>query len=260
MKERPILFSAPMVRALLAGTKTQTRRAVNPQPPSVEAVRGKAGIGFSMLSPRSGDGHWRVSGPVWAVRDLMGAEPQWRCPYGAAGERLWVRETWCSAYARGAWGTIFAADQSFVLGKRQHEKGPHFNAADRPPLQWHPSIFMPRWASRLMLEVTDVRVQRVQDITEEDAIAEGCAPQVYPGSWSVMRKDGSAYDCFVEPENPSHFAAVVYQPPRSWSTAREVFMRLWDSINGKRPGCAWSDNPWVWCVSFKRIDAQGGAR
>lgn len=213
LSERPILFSGPMVRALLAGAKTQTRRAMKAQPSE------RAGLYADRYNHSTQWGFWLPDGRMLRPETFA-------CPYGDVGARLWVRETWCSAYGRGAWGTIFAADDAFVQGKRQHEKGPHFNADDRPPLRWRPSIFMPRWASRIALEVTEVRVQRVQDISEEDARAEGTE------------------HLFCGVPKYSHPGCCGHRP---------AFRKLWDSINGKRPGCTWADNPWLWCVSFRRV-------
>ena len=90
--ERPVLFNGAMVRAILSGAKTQTRRVMHPAPPSIEAVRAKSGSDFSIFTDQSTPGLYRVAGPVWAVRELMGSEPRWRCPHGEAGDRLWVRE------------------------------------------------------------------------------------------------------------------------------------------------------------------------
>ena len=255
MKERPILFSGPMVRSLLAGTKTQTRR--------VAVLRGADG--------RQDDhGCWR-----FCDVDSKGGEFVWQhstdikriitegCPYGFAGDRLWVRETWCSAYARGAWGTIFAADDAFVQGKRQHEKGPHFNACDRPPLTWRPSIFMPHWASRLTLEVTEVRVQRVQDISEEDAQAEGVEPVMHTEMWLCVTDDGRSFEMFVEPDGATRkddrIEFVKHRPASVLMSARDAYRRLWGDINGWEGPKSWDANPFVWCVSFKRLDTDGGA-
>lgn len=217
MKERPILFSAPMVRALLAGTKTQTRRAIKPQPPSIEAVKAKAGIGYGWIAATQRIAHWRVSGPVWAVRDLMGQEPQLRCRYGLPGDRLWVREAW--------------AVHAILDGRPPRDiDAPVTYAADgpMPPLigKLRPSMFMTRWASRITLEVTEVRVERLQDISEADAIAEGIVAQ-HGGGWGLP-----AGEHF-------HFS----DPPISyWS--------LWEAING--PGSV-EANPWVWAVSFRKV-------
>lgn len=163
MTERPILFSAPMVRALLAGTKTQTRRVATPR---------------RSIEPMTDE-----------------------CPYGQPGDRLWVRETW-SAHSAG--GFMYAAswDAHALIG---HPK-------------WRPSIHMPRAASRITLEVTGVRVERLQEITRGDAMAEGCPfPNMAAG-----------------------------HDPREW------YAKLWNDING--PG-SWDANPWVWAITFRRVDS-----
>lgn len=194
--ERPILFSGPMVRAILSGKKTQTRR-----------------VDRGALA----------------------------CPCGVPGDRLWVRENWASGYAMGCSGTLFAADGSFVQGKRGHEKGPHYNADDLPPgMLWRPSIHMPRWASRITLEITLVRVERLQSISDDDACAEGTPCEFCGRTYDGLSEEDCA--CF-------HSKA-----------ARSSFSVLWDSINGKRPGCSWADNPWVWVISFERIESEASVR
>lgn len=212
-RELPILFSGPMVRAILDGRKTVTRRLVSPRPPAVPDVVRISGSDYGIFSDsRALPSEFRVSGPVWAVRQLMGREPEWKCPYGAAGTRLWVRETW------GLWDT-------------QPSDGPErarvfYRATDgdRHELRhqlWRPSIFMPRWASRLTLEVVGVHIERLQEITEEGALAEGVE--------SITLED--------------------VPRPAAWS-CRHDFSRLWDAINGKR--APWEENPFVWVVDFRR--------
>ena len=202
MKERPILFSGPMVRAILDGSKSQTRRVMKPQP---EWVNENAGCGIAtgggiMPSPRNDWLHWRGS-------RLFRPEP--RCPYGLPGDRLWVRETWRVSSAHDSLppksipvgdGIEYAADKTpdYLLGKSR------------------PSIHMPRWASRILLEITDVHVERVQDISDRDARDEG-AEQI-----------GDCEGAYVA-----------------------GFRRLWESINGPD---SWSANPWVWVVEFRRIE------
>lgn len=202
MKERPILFSAPMMRAILAGKKTQTRRVVKPQPPGLWMKPETAVItdhhgcwAFSRIAPNG-----------MAVAWPRGANSI-RCPYGVPGDRLWVRETWFPETPNRA---IYRADGEFEDGYA----GPG----------WRPSIHMPRWASRIILEVTDVRVERVQAITEEDAKAEG-----------------------VPPERAARIGA-------DHGTLQHTlaFAVLWDSINAPR-GFGWATNPWVWCLTFKRV-------
>ncbi|MBS0229488.1 MAG: hypothetical protein JSS23_12460 [Proteobacteria bacterium] len=224
MKERPILFSGAMVRAILEGRKTQTRRLFM-VPGCVKGTR------YAITSPseeilRFDDGSFHYL----STAALSGPYP---CPYGQPGDRLWVRETWCSpekwlvGYAAdgqcGAWmgdgngGQTFTP-HGYILeapGYRDSFKTPsHTWGIARYGARWRPSIHMPRWACRLVLEVTDVRVQRLQDITEHDATAEGFSP--------ITR------DC-----------------------KRPKFMALWDSINAKR--APWSANPFVWAITFRRL-------
>lgn len=230
VRERGILFSAPMVRAILEGRKTQTRRIVKPQPPTIEAVKAKAGDGFDIFTRRHGSGVFRVAGPVWAVRELMGREPDWRCPYGVPGDRLWVRETWCEADRRHR--DRIHIPQAFYRadtlpdrdGDGERCRQDYIRAGY--PYQWRPSIFMPRWASRITLEVTEVRVQRLQDISEEDAKAEGVTLEPQPG-----RLNG-------KPATMHPFSH------------RQAYVWLWDAINGYG---SWASNPWVFVVSFKKM-------
>lgn len=203
MTERPILFSAPMVRAILAGTKGQTRRVVKPQPDQ-RCTRAFLGL----------DGVWRFSYPT--ARCPV-SESTWdvRCPYGAPGERLWVRETW----AKNADQLSETRMNTSLMYRADGERRAVDNGTEKP---WRPSIHMSRWASRITLEVTDVRVERLQDISEADAKAEGVAPA----------------------DEPNELRWQHYVP---YAIA---YRKLWDSING--PG-SWEANPFVWCVSFKRV-------
>ena len=180
MTARPILFSGPMVRALLAGTKTQTRRVAKPQP--------------FWVNP--GDGQ---------------PNPMPKCPYGVPGDTLWLRETW------------FQSEDSSMVHYRADNDDPYVT-------RWRPSIHMPRWASRITLEVTGVRVERLCAISEADAAAEGVT-QCGDGGWHAedTGRDGSS-PC--------------------WDTASGSYRLLWESING--PG-SWAANPWVWVVSFRRV-------
>lgn len=211
MRERPILFSAPMVCALLDGRKTQTRRVVRPQPERVtEHMQGRVRVpeGWSWKDLYVSD---ESPSPFAANMDHY-------CPYGAPGDRLWVRETWFpDPPIDGSWdGDIQWNGCGRPIGgvPEAYRSPAHcIYAATRPgvELAWRPSIHMPRWASRITLEVTDVRVERLQDLSDDDAIAEGVPPDHGPG-----------------------------------------FADLWDDLNGKR--APWSSNPWVWCVSFLRVD------
>ena len=201
MTEKPILFSGPMVRAILAGTKTQTRRVVSP------SLRGRSAALDSVLVGG-------LAGMPAALADATLAAAVRLCPYDA--DRLWVRETWAMHHA---WDTKppGQAAQSKRLWYRADTAEHIIDGRGR----WRPSIYMPRWASRLTLPVESIRVERLQDITEADAIAEG------------VGELGRVTD------------------------ARGAFVALWESINGKRPGCSWADDPWVWVVSFPREVPRG---
>lgn len=190
MKERPILFSAPMVQALLDGSKTQTRRIIkggDKWPAS--AVRA------TLLESRG------TAMAVDVKRCTYG--PEIKIPYGQPGDRLWVRETWLKT---NPWG------DHHTYGYRASD------AAEFPDAVWKPSIHMPRVASRINLEVTGVRVERLQDISEADAIAEGA-------EWGACGA----------PQEGSYKAG---------------YAQLWESIND--PG-SWDANPWVWVVEFKKV-------
>ena len=205
MKERPILFSAPMVRALRAGTKTQTRRVVN-------------------------DRHIDAAPPACFFQWLRE-----RCPYGQTGDRLWVRETWQhSNFPLGPYD-----ESCTVFYRADYMDDPHGPDGEKSPegryRNWEPSIHMFRSASRILLEVTAVRVERLQDISAADAVAEGIA------------RDGDGYERFhVDPDAP-----VGQSFTRNPVLA---YRGLWESINGVG---AWDKNPWVWVIEFKRVE--GGA-
>lgn len=220
MKERPILFSAPMVRALLDGTKTQTRRALKPQPP--------ADAPLIMV----GEYAWS---PLFFLK----------CPFGEPGDRLWVREAFAPYRMRGTGVPSGIADADYACLKdgTQVWRSPpavfpclsEYAPGAFDVVRWRPPIHMPRWASRITLEITDVRVQRLHDISEMDAIAEGVedvSPD--PERWSRWR------DYFPEREAPKG----------AFSAARLSFLSLWESINSTKSVAA---NPWVWALTFKRV-------
>ena len=194
-----MIFSAPMIKALLAGTKTQTRRIVKPQPsPSSDT----AFVGA--------DGIWRFSHPT--LRGPVSHEADdVRCRFGVVGDHLWVREGWGIA---GDW----PHDPGYVA-YRAECKG-NFDSVGNLIPRWRSPMMMPRRHSRVTLEISDVLVQRLQDITSADAIAEGCAAV-------------SLHDLDCESPDPRH-----------------EYRRIWESING--PG-SWDANPWVWALTFKRI-------
>jgi hypothetical protein len=203
VSEKPILFSGPMVKAILAGTKTQTRRVYKPKAPAP----------YEIVDQDDSGRPW----PFWM--DDGGDYRVVSCPYGSPRSRLWVRETWHPAARMGTQVLVeYAADES----ERTVEAGQNVNVdAKIARDSWVPSIFMPRWASRLTLEITDVRVQRVQEISAEDAVEEGINPSEVPGIGS----DSSLVRAYAD---------------------------LWDSINLSR-GYGWASNPWVWALTFRRI-------
>lgn len=244
MKERPILMSAPMVIACLNDTKKQTRRIVKPAP-SLPLVENPHGMTLRM------DGV------------LLGAS---KCPYGAPGDRLWVRETWQTGIgADGPQITYKATPDYFQIDAwdgPDEGAGPSFNYDKCPCATWHtnlsdlmcgvegnwrPGIHMPRWASRLLLEITDVRVERLQDISVEDAIAEGL---------KAITKDGGRTIKYGIPDRDGYPGDDnTGWPWEYWRISPvDAYHRLWEIING--PG-SWDANPWVWVIEFKRISNKG---
>lgn len=230
MKERPILFSGSMVRALLDGSKTQTRRIIKVQPPA---------DGFQLTTCMSTTGDRREEGKHrWAKVDgvsiVEGGKDYFACPHGYPGDRLWVRET----FASSAHGPTAA-----VLYRADNHVRPGLGDFDGEP--WRPSIFMPRAASRINLEIIGVRVERLQDCSEADAIAEGISV------WSDNERHGKKWHCpphiqrFGEGDNVED---VAYEG-RAVKDPREAYRGVWSAING--PG-SWEANPWVWAIEFRR--------
>lgn len=220
-----------MVRALLNGSKTQTRRIVKPQPPADRR------IGMVNAAYCGRPNIWLCDGDVQSCRDAIGVT-EWACPYGQPGDRLWVREQFgrFEKVNEMPAGYGYAADldtcgQVLVEGvARTWDKVKHW-----------PSIHMPRWASRITLEITGIRAERLNDISDRDAKAEGVERNVHlDGSWSS--DDGWIHYINRAKNNDEGFPA---------ETARESYCTLWESING--PG-SWAVNPWVWVVEFKRVD------
>lgn len=209
IKERPILFSGEMVRAILDNRKTQTRRVV------------KWPKWSDQTDPHQIAGLVEHRGIAWYEEGRP--VKRYTCPYGVPGDRLWVRESW---------------------GLVAENSGPHRLIRYRATtptaamgLRWRPSIHMPRWASRLTLDVVSVKVERVQEISEADAAAEG------------MTTPMLEVDDEVEELSQEDYDSGYFRPKSDYSLAGE-FSHLWDSINAAR-GYGWSVNPWCWCLTFR---------
>ncbi len=209
MKERPILFNDDQVRAILDGRKTQTRRIVKPQPE---------------LCDKTGFVQADRNGKLWATgvgstpRETRRNFARKKCHHGEPGDRLWVRE---------AWAEVGSVDPGYLTYRATYPRCLQAGMENVPDdiravgYRWRPSIHMPRWASRITLEITGVRVERLHEISEADAEAEGC--------------------------RGGHGAIPGY---RYNATPAEHFYHVWESING--PG-SWDENPWVWVVEFERV-------
>lgn len=257
VRERPILMSGPMVRAILAGRKTQTRRVVK-HPGDFLGAGGKAN-----REEWDDPDFWGWEDPenpshfiVLAREPCRGDVPA-RCPYGASGDRLWLRESWrcnpysgmrieyraggaCLEYDRWPEGAIppYAMPGTVAAVRRSERQ----LDGERVPDPWRPSIHMPRWASRITLEVADIRVERLQAITEEDARAEGAREAIHDldgRAWDRAVVDWCRLSKHIDPE-----AKVVND--------RGAFAAIWDRINGKSH--PWASNPWVWAITFRRIE------
>jgi hypothetical protein len=232
MREIPILFSTPMVQAILAGKKTMTRRI----------CKDIAGYDFKWgLDKEPYIGNYKIFAKTESGKwDWVTLENQWlydlqtavddnrthllKCPYGQPGDRLWVRETWADNIPGCPNGITYKADHIDPKGD-----GP------ANPIKWKPSIFMPKAAARIWLEVVSVRIERLQEITEDDARAEGII--------------------FEEAMEFSGWRPTYNDPDGSnaWPNYKGAFNFLWDSLNAKR-GYGWDSNPFVWAISFKTLE------
>lgn len=229
MKERPIIFNAPMVRAILAGAKTQTRRLVKPQP-YADAMGNACWKGSNFGQSADKVPHFQsLASPLPSSKT-----GRVRCPYGQPGDRLWVRETWrigskwdaakpsslppramTVEFEAGGYGCNGIGGEGWAFHDAPVRERPDWVGKLRP------GMFMPRWASRITLEVTNVRVERLQDISVTDAIAEGVT------------------------ETAKHLHGLSACLEHCYA-----YQDLWESING--PG-SWDANPWVWVIEFRRV-------
>lgn len=233
MKERPIIFSAEMIKAILAGRKTQTRRIIKLQPP----CDGQNWQISTLVDTTARENLKHRGKQCWVVMDGLNEidcnDRYFSPPYGYVGDRLWVRETWCHKWEDS--GPVYNTEGNFdntCVWYYATDDEPEavdddgwlkFNKNGCQASPWKPSIHMPHWASRITLEITNIRVERLQDISEEDAKAEGCE--------SILENAGTI------------------QARRG--TVRRAFSILWDSIHGQS---VWNLNPWVWVIEFKRVD------
>lgn len=221
VKERPILFSAPMVRAILEGRKTVTRRALN------ERALKNIGYGFQL-----GECHELPSeGPLHP--NSIGYYNDF-CPFGQPGNRLWVRETWGLQVRRYGGGA-----GEHIVYRATNPDAIYYTSAEGQeyPVKWKPSIHMHRHSSRILLEITNVRVERLQDGEGETAFD---SRYVAEGIHRIHHGDGEHY-----------YHPFKSEPgPGNWIDPIDAWRELWVSINGAE---SWNANPWVWVVEFKRV-------
>jgi hypothetical protein len=237
MKERPILFSGPMVCAILRGRKTQTRRIIKPQP----MMRGDDDCVITYKGQR------HSGPPKYLIGEIL---PRYGCPYGRQNDGLWVRETFkpvVSGEVKNRTGDLrygfgYNADNAVRWNEfttRIHDltNAPRDSGLlqfqERP---WKPASHMPRNACRLHLQITEIRTERLQDMSDADAIAEGCG----------LSKAG----LYCGAPHKAHGA------PIQWNTPNEAYASVWKSINGPD---SWDSNPWVWVISFRRIEEDAKA-
>ncbi len=233
MTEHPIIFSTEMVKAILDGKKTMTRRVIKPQPKIVHALYPDATI---------------------ETEQLFKNTERLKCPYGQIGDSLWVRETWNYLPNEAIENPDAPNPKVWYLAD--------FNTRHNFAYPWKPSIFMPRWASRITLEITNIKVERLQEITEEDAKAEGFEAEKPKIWWQGYRewdlRDGRTDllhqqsfgdkppDWMIEPHR-------MQDRPDLLTTAKSWFISYWEHLNFKR-GYSWESNPWVWVIEFKKTE------
>ena len=219
MNEKPILFNAEMVNAILSGRKTQTRRIIS-----------EKNLHLFDVAAIAGECH-----PLGLCDQRSQSYYLEFCPLGNPGDQLWVRETWNK---HGGLLT-YRADHDWIEEMRK---------ATVCPAKWVPSIHMPRWASRINLLITGVRVERLNDISEQDAMAEG-----------ITAKDviiETRYEGGGHVEITAERFFFVGGDDEGYESAGEAFAELWDSIYGQKEGENWQANPWVWVINFERMEAK----
>lgn len=242
---RPVIFSAPMVRAILSGAKTQTRRVMKPQPElaimdaeSARALHVARDVG---IVPDDQEARWRWRGTFWMP---WPASARNASPYGMPGDLLWVRETFALVWP-GDCPPENVRDNRVEYradtGNKYPGRWPDDSGNDPDCMRWKASTRMPRWASRLTLRVTSVRSERLQDLSEDDARAESVCSDMHTLS-------AAASDHF---ENRWCRWSKIIEPNARVATQKGAFAASWESANGKT--YPWKINPWVWAITFERV-------
>lgn len=227
MKARGMIFNSEMVRAILDGRKTQTRRIMKIQPEH-------SGLGLRrVIDSKNGSDDGKY---FWSLSDACGLKirsKSFTCPFGSVGDRIWVREAFrVHSRATDVATLVYKASERNSWTEQTHRVPVSVCNKPATPEKWTPSLHMPRWASRILLEITDVRVERLNAISEEDARAEGII-------------DGGCLNC----GEPEPCGCTNPEPD-----ATDAFAYLWQSIYGQEN---WNANPWVWVIEFRRVE--GGA-
>lgn len=226
IKTTGMIFSGNHSRLILDGTISMTRRTwglemVNQFPDDWQFIRMEGNLAVFLLLKKHGG---KIVPARSYSREIRGEEPNleflFKCPYGQVGDQLWVRETWDDETGM----VLYKADCSEVEAKEY-------------AFGWKPSIYMFRNDSRITLGITEIRAERLQEITEEDALAEGI--KIMQGTWQAMGRSETGRPILIGEPQPY--------------TARYHFEALWDSLNAKR-GYGWEVNPWIWCISFRLLD------
>lgn len=223
---KPILMTTEMVKAIFEDRKTQTRRVIKPQP---EKCKGSAGESIGVFTPL-----YKMPYGIDITEERMICKTIKEydvCPYGKVGNRLWVRETWCDPNNEGL-NVFYKADFPYYYNNQHGDRV----KMEVDELKWKPSIFMPKNYSRITLEITDIRVEKIKDTSEDDCMLEGIDMETDHASLCINIEDCTAY------ENDLIDGSAI----------KTVFSKLWDKINRKR-GYGWGVNPWVWVIEFKQI-------
>ncbi|POW57008.1 hypothetical protein C3408_11915 [Candidatus Pantoea alvi] len=230
MRERGMIFNADMVRAVLNGSKTQTRRILTPHQLKMIEAAAHAGECYPLES-----GHQHANSQSYYR--------EW-CPFGLPGDRLWVRETFATLEP-GSYEPVKPCDGYAQVVRYAASDRLANSDRDVRGFNWRPSIHLPRWASRITLEITGVRVERLNSINEHDAIAEGLAE---------ISKDGRAYKYGIPDRDGYPGTDDFGWPWHEWERYPiSAYSKLWRSIYGEE---SWQANPWVWVIEFKRVEGE----